>query len=456
MKKISLLLVVLLAAGSASLYGQMMINQEFTVSGDAKATVGYNIDNEQFGFKNESSASIKLELVPKASIDNSGMVGMEGWVGYIELNDFKIIIDSGDEDSTEFLKSETMMDDPMTMEADEAADAEKDRTGLIVTAPTIVAKLKNGPLFLQIFDAPGNEAGLVDAIENDEDEDNAAESDDQPNDVHTNLGGMGVTLGYDTADLSVALGVTSDEDYDAGTPEDNSFAISAALGVDVGPAKLDLQVVQGLAAAEDMDVDADDTGVAGKLTTTFGEIALSAAADLVMTGETNDPVTAENEAMDFEVGVGAEMTLTEHTMFGAKYLYSSEQDVASDVEVWLSDKSGLVDRLGMGLTWGLFDINNGAAGGPATENDSMDMLVTGNLTYDLDAMGGTLTPGAELTINQIDGADATVGLTVNAILTNAVPATEFGLQWKSATLFDVGETEAEQGTITAWAKIAYS
>ena len=30
MKKISLLLVVLLAAGSASLYGQMMIGTEFT------------------------------------------------------------------------------------------------------------------------------------------------------------------------------------------------------------------------------------------------------------------------------------------------------------------------------------------------------------------------------------------------------------------------------------------
>ena len=99
MKKISLLLVVLLAAGSASLYGQMMINQEFTVSGDATATVGYNIDNEQFGFKNESSASIKLELVPEMSIDNSEMVGMAGWVGSIELNEFKIIIDSGDEDS---------------------------------------------------------------------------------------------------------------------------------------------------------------------------------------------------------------------------------------------------------------------------------------------------------------------------------------------------------------------
>ena len=457
MKKISLLLVVLLAAGSASLYGQMMIGTEFTVSGDAKATVGYNIDNEQFGFKNESNSSIKLELVAEQSVNNGEMVGMEGWVGYIELNDFKIVIDSGEEDSPAFATGATGtlgMDDMMEPMVDVAL--ETDHSGLVVTAPSIVAKLKNGPLFLKIFGAPGNEAGLIDAIENDEDGDNDAESDDQPNDVHTDLGGAGVTLGYTTDDLSVALGITSDEDYDAGTPEDNSYAISADLGVDVGPAKLDLQVVQGLAAAEDMDADADDTGVAGKLTTTFGDIELNAGADLVMTGDANDPATPEQEDIYFEVGVGADMTLTANTMFGAKYLYSSEQDVASDVEVVLSDKSGLVDRLSMGLTWGLFDVNNGnAESTSATENDSMDMFVSGNLSYDLDAMGGTLTPGAELTLNQVDDMNATVGLTVNAVLTEAVPATEFGLQWKTAQLFDVGEMESMQGTITAWAKITY-
>ena len=41
------------------------------------------------------------------------------------------------------------------------------------------------------------------------------------------------------------------------------------------PQKLQLQVVQGLAAAEDMDAEADDTGVAGKLTTTFGDVELN-------------------------------------------------------------------------------------------------------------------------------------------------------------------------------------
>ena len=62
MKKLSLLLVVLLAAGSAGLYGQMAIGTNFSITGDAKATVGYDMDDEVFGFKNESSANIKYRV----------------------------------------------------------------------------------------------------------------------------------------------------------------------------------------------------------------------------------------------------------------------------------------------------------------------------------------------------------------------------------------------------------
>ena len=513
MKKISLLLVVLLAAGSASLYGQMMIGTEFKISGDATATIGYDIDDEQLGFKNESSSNISLELVAEQSANNSEMVGMEGWVGSIELNDFKIVIDPGHDDAHLHLTTSEIMfirdvsaggaqaladlvkGDPeaeahaqmilaiyadtyivgegrtsnrdaagnLTPEAqnkiDELIDsiiAELDggftqhNHGLLVTTPSIVAKLKNGPLWLQIFDAPANEAGLIDAIENDEDGDNAAESDDGANDVHTDLGGQGVTLGYTTDDLGVALGISSDQAYDS----DNmgGWVVSADLDVNVGPADLELQVVQGI---QTDDLGSDDTGVAGKLTTTFGDVAISGGADLVMTGDENMADTAENESLLFEVGLGVDVSLTANTMFGADYIYSSKQSVASDVEVVLSDKSGLVDRLSMGLTWGLFDINNGDADGAATENDISDMFVKGSLDYQLDAMGGTLTPGAEVTINQVDDGDATVDLTVKAVLTDAVPATEFGLKWNTADLVGIDDAEPQQGTITAWAKITY-
>ena len=124
MKKLSLLLVVLLAAGSAGLYGQMAIGTNFSVTGDATATVGYDIDDEQFGFKNDFSSDINIGLVwcaeeasmadenedgmiggkfGKCTVNNSDKVGMSGWVGTIELKDFRVVIDSGkfgDDDET--------------------------------------------------------------------------------------------------------------------------------------------------------------------------------------------------------------------------------------------------------------------------------------------------------------------------------------------------------------------
>ena len=84
MKKLSLLLVVLLAAGSAGLYGQMAIGTNFSISGDATAAAGYDIDDEQFGFKNEFSANIKIELVAKQSVNNDGDGRHVGWL--VRLN----------------------------------------------------------------------------------------------------------------------------------------------------------------------------------------------------------------------------------------------------------------------------------------------------------------------------------------------------------------------------------
>lgn len=491
MKKISLLLVVLLAAGSASLYGQMMIGTEFKVTGDATATAGYDLDDQQFGFKNEANANIKLEVVAKQSTDNTEMVGMEGWVGIIELKDFKIIIDSDDGDSDlRYKAAECRVDedgDKIKEDQPNASMCETDKTsrsGLIVTEPSITATLKNGPLFLRIYDKPESKADLVAAVEDDdntEGDSNAdklngsrnAESDDADLDVGLDLDGQGVSLGYDAGEsLMVALGIASTEPWDSSKdPEAASFVISGDLAVNLGPAGLKLQVVQGLKGKKDDAEKADDTGVAGELTTEFGIVKLTAGADVHITNEENTTANPEDESMRFEVGIGADVKLTEmedsSTTFGAKYIYSSEQMVASDVKVTLDDTGGLVDRLGMGLTWGLFDIGNtgvenfAANGDPNyvadqfTHNDQMDMFVEGSLSYKLDAMGGTLTPGAKLTLNQVDDMDATVGLEVKAVLTDAVPATEFGLKWATSQLTETDAMERKDGAITAWAKITY-
>ena len=56
--------------------------------------------------RSASSANIKIELVAKQSKHKPDeTIDMSGWYGSIELNDFQIIIDSDDEDSTEFVDS---------------------------------------------------------------------------------------------------------------------------------------------------------------------------------------------------------------------------------------------------------------------------------------------------------------------------------------------------------------
>lgn len=477
MKKISLLLVVLLAAGSAGLYGQMAIGTNFQVSGDAKTTAGYDIDGQRFGFKNDASANIKIELVPKSTTTNDMGDMMEpGWVGSIELKDFRIVIDSDDEDSDLRYKAgecQADLDDPPNgIKEDQrpintCTTDKTSRSKLFVEEPDITAKIKNGPLFLQIHSAPDNEVNLVSAIEDDENTEDdptgerAAEGDDS--DLKTDLGGEGLALGYDSGDLQVSVGITSDIPWDKTGTDEGSFVVSGDVGVNLGPAGLRLQVVQGIKGKDDEHANADDTGFGAELGTVFGEgraVTLRAGADVVMTNLKDDPKTEKNESMDWEFGASADVALVSmgdnSTTVGAKYIMSSKKEVASDVMVTLTDAGGLVDRLGMGLTWGMFDISGGIADGSDVLTDNQaDMFLEGKLSYKLDAMGGALTPEATVTLNSINGETSDLGLKVAAVLTEAVPATEFGLQWETARLTEVNDEKASSGAITAWAKIVY-
>jgi len=452
MKRLSLLLLGLVL-GSAGVYGQMAIGTNFSLTGDATATAGYDIDDQVFGFKNAFSSNIKLELVAEQSVKKPDEM-MSGWYGSIELNKFKIIIDSdNEEDATKFLR-----DDGTTA----------GYTRLWVVEPEIVATLKNGPLFMRIYAAPSNKADLVTHIENDEDDDHMAEGNDDADDVGSEINkGHGITLGYDTDDLDLAIGISSEEEFSEGDEHTDStytagpYAVSADLGVNVGPAKLDVSFAQGLKNNEDTtpNIDDDNTGIGAKLTTTFGDIELSGGVDVEMTGDTDNPDTTDvNEQMDWETGANAKVALTPNTKLMADFIFSTKQLVATDVEVELVDKNGLVESLDMSVKWGLFDINGGKPDAILkVDNDLSDLFVEGKLDYGLEALGGKLTPGTTVTVNQLDGSEdhTYVGLELRAVLTEAVPATTFGLKWATDRLVDSGPTEAEQGTVSIWTKIAY-
>ncbi len=333
---------------------------------------------------------------------------------------------------------------------------------IVIKDPTITAKLINGPLSIQIFSGPDNKAGLIDALEGDDDKhdvldaDNASVSDD--GDVQVELPGKGITLGYDIEGLSIAVGVSSELAYDepeddAETEEDESatkgdWYVSGDIMVDIGPAQVDLQVVQSI-QGQDSD-NPTTTGFAAKIGGDLGDLSLSAGADVELIGAIGDAAAETN----WEMGASLGFALTETTSLDADYIYSSNQDVASDVFVSLEDSAGIVENLSLGLSWGLFDVTNG---NPDTEdnthNDQMDMAVNANLGYGFDALGGKLTPSIDVTFHRVDSEPSMVNTEVKLVLTEAIPQAELGMKWKSDSVFDPDDDSL--GVLTAWTKISY-
>ena len=465
MKKISLLLVVLLAAGSAGLYGQMAINTEFKISGDATATLGYDLDDRQLGFKNAFNSNISLALVPEASSSKSG--DGSGWVGMIELNKFQIVIDPENANLVNDAKDPGDEKDPLDPSTDSPDRDGRDRFhALLVTEPEIVAKLVNGPLSFKFHNAPGNVAGKVEAVEDDKVAKNDYAAEDEDKDLHHDKAGAGVAFGYNTDDLGITLGITSDAAYDAEGKGD--WHISGDVSVNVGPATLELQVVQRIDGNPEDDDDVrdaaagkGDTGVAAKISGDIGDLNLSAAVDVELFGDDDVDTPDVNESLNWEAGLGVGFGLTDSTDFNAEFIFSTLGTVASDIKVTLTDKGGLVEGLNLGLTWGLFDIAKGAKDDPLvdtdnTMNNKMDMLLIADVGYGLSGLGGTLTPGAKVTVNQIDGADANVDVEFKLVLTEAIPMAELGLMWKTDSLFGAGNDNVDDlGTLTAWTKVAY-
>ena len=295
----------------------------------------------------------------KCTVNNSDKVGMSGWVRHDRVEGLPASSsDSGkfgdDEETPKFLMAgerHLYEDNPyvggvVTKTKEQASST----SGLYVGKPTIVAKLKNGPLFLQIFGKPDSKADLIPHIEEDKPSglkplgDVDAESQDKDQDVGVHLKNHhGIKVGYTTADLTIAVSVLSEYAYDADVAEDDpdtkikneitgtenndygSHAIGADLKVNVGPAKLDLAFVQGLENSnepvDDSDGD-DDTGIAVMLTTDFGDVSLSAGVDVLMTAEDDLANTAVNEAMKWEAGGNATVTLTEHTSLKSNFIHS--------------------------------------------------------------------------------------------------------------------------------------
>ena len=125
------------------------------------------------------------------------------------------------------------------------------------------------------------------------------------------------------------------------------------------------------------------------------------------------------------------------------YIYSTDKDVASDVEVSLKDTAGIIENLSLALSWGLYDLSNG---NPDNEdkghNDKLDMMV-----------GGKLTPSIDVKYNRLDSDKAAVDTEVKLVLIEAIPQAELGMKWKSNSVFDPDNDDLS--VLTAWTKVSY-
>ena len=126
------------------------------------------------------------------------------------------------------------------------------------------------------------------------------------------------------------------------------------IEVDIGPAEVKLQLVQTIKGDDSDPAKGTETGFGAKITGDLGDLSLSAGADVVLTGATDD----EPAKTDYELGAGLGFALSTGTKLEANYIYATDKDVASDMFVELKDDGtmgdgmGLIENVKLGLAWG--------------------------------------------------------------------------------------------------------
>jgi hypothetical protein len=431
MKKFGILLIGMLLVASFA------VAQEVTMSGSATFTLGVDLDNEQFGMKNESSSSLEVEW----TFDDSATEGQ----GFIKLTDMSLLIDSDEDDL------------------------------VVMDAPDVEAGWMFGPLTVTIWAKPdlsgGNAAGYIflandDEVDDDEVRDlveieletnNEAEPAEDPfssgeltvinvEDYNEEIadpdydGYLDDAIGYDVdgdavddfyfyvddttedaeldefygltidADLGpamVTLIVATDGDWDENT--DNSFAFGVELSVPTDMVTLDAGFWAGPTDGMDMAFTVGADGMAGPLSFDAGfDAVIPDGGDLTFDASLALGVEAAGIAID---------TLT--------YLKDDANDL--DQEVVL-DLSGLAEGITLKETIQL----------PELLTAAFDQW------YTMTTIGfGAAT--LEVGIDQEAVIDINVTLELDGLVENTV----FTIEW------DVEDIENNLGVVTAGGKISY-
>ena len=396
MKKLSLLLVVFLVLG-ATAFGQ---DVDFSVSGDATATFGADLDDGVTGISNSNSADLKWTFVEEAS----DMAEGEGMVyGWIELANFEATVDSA---------------------------------GLSVTAPSISAKLMLGEAYINLtstavdVDAASMVVapGMSDIL--------TLETLD--NTVAPEFEGvaLGFGLGPATLDLTLASEYDWIGDDDTTRNNDNAYHFGLDLGLSSGGLSADVysnltyrfsvdeyDVLTDPAAAG-LSVGYDVTEVAGLTVTP------ELGTDLVFGLDAAGDMTT-----DVEVGGGVNAVDGDGNGFGlgATFMLNADETQDLDVKLGFSEASaddGLLPLLGVQA---IVNFNIDDLGGDAPVNALGVGLETDATVGDIKPYLGVMAANADLE-NGDFGATGNFGVDLSM-----VPNTVFTIDYKSGNLLLDGE-----------------
>jgi hypothetical protein len=295
MKKITLVLALLLTFGIVAATAQ-----DANISGNATATVGFDLEDGTFGMVNSAgSLSIDLDLIPKQSAETEAA---DGWYGWVKLKDFEISFDD---------------DDVLT-----------------VNAPGIDAKIINGPMYFTIYALDGKSTGQAAAVEDDEDDDYAVEDDETSLGTDLSNGSGGFTFGYTADAFDVALHFATETGYGLDDAENNGhFIIGADAGVMAGPADVTLELVRGIGVEETLGLG----------------LGVDLAVDPIDIGIGFDGQLPDGGDFAWEVGATVDGTFGPATV-GVDFIYGDLVDMDLEVDVDLA-----LDPLALGIFFGGYD-----------------------------------------------------------------------------------------------------
>jgi len=401
MKKFTLVLALVVAVGLVTATAEDMAA---TVSGSATATIGFDIDAGAFGIVNSTTSDVTLTV---SSFDTDNIIE-DGWRGEVSLTGMNIAFDYAG--GTDFVTGVTGTDTTSDGDAlpDEDIDVATANNGLIVTAPTVTAKITNGSTYIQIAALDGFATGFAAPVE-DDGSDISVEDDDDDIAVDLSDGTGGLTFGMAAGPATITAFFATETGYDGEDDADNAnFLVGTDVGLTAGPATIDFEIVQGIGVDEIL-------GLGVNVGLTAGPATIGVAVDSTI---------PDDGDFEFEVRLDADIAVGD--LGAAVDLFYGDENV--DVEISSSPSFG---SIGLSFLLGLYDLT-----------ETLSWGVDLGVTYAVNDLIGLAVDFA------VDSASV-VPISVAATITDIIPNVVMVAKWATS---DMG---TETGDVTLATTISY-